>query len=381
MIIQSLNNFTLNTPKTYLSSSISSGTSIIPLRNVNDFNPLWAIQIGETGQQQTEILNLTSGVPSGTLGTTATNTSFDHTADTPVYGIKYDQIVFGRSTAGTLGTAVPLGTVNIQANGSMTYFDDVSGSSTYAYKTYLRSSSLAVNATESDWITPQGFTPYMLGKIRQRIKDKLVSSGYISGIQVDDSMINDWINEWLEVMTNTAIDVNEGYSMGTFQIAYTGQNDLGTITAQDFKQLERVWYIDASGTFQATKQDDNSFSPNKTYSVTYPYFSLVGDAMIRRRPNDADGTLLCQYYKLSPQLIEDTDQLPQSMWGYTKAFVDYGHAQALFKDQKTDESGMKLQETSALLDRFRKEITPRSKTGATYIDIVEDTAADQELWL
>lgn len=378
MLIQTLNNQTINTPKTYLSSNVTAGTSVIPVRAISPFQASWAVQIGETGEQQTEVVLLSSNTPSGTIGTLTANTVFDHSSDTPLYGIKYDQLVFERSTIGTLGTATPLsnGTINLQVTGTMTYFDDTSGSTGYAYKTYYRNSALAVNSSESDWITTAGFPFYSKAKIRQRIKGKLVSAGYIDGIRIDDSAIDDWINEWLEVMTNAAIDVNEDYSMGTMEVAFASGSQYGIITAQDFKQPKRVWYSDGSGTWQATKMDSNSFSPNKTFTNTFPYFFFQGDSIIGRQPFDASGTFSIEYYKLSPVLVEDTDQLPVSMWGYTKSFVDYGHSQALFKDSKPDEAAIKLQEAAALLQRFRTELAPRSKTGATYIEIVEEVPND-----
>src|SRR5258706_5875821 len=178
MIIRAINNLTINAPKTYLASNISAGTNVLPVRNINSFNTSWAVQVGETGEAQTEILLLTNSVPSGTLGTSTANCAYDHPADTPIYAIKYDQLVFERSTAGTLGTASPMtnGTVTIQANGSQTIFDDTTGVSTYAYRTYFQNSILLTVSSESDWITPAGFSFYSLGKMRQRTKDKLVSA-------------------------------------------------------------------------------------------------------------------------------------------------------------------------------------------------------------
>ncbi|WP_460996725.1 hypothetical protein, partial [Staphylococcus aureus] len=70
---------------------------------------------------------------------------------------------------------------------------------------------LVVNSTESDWITSAGFSFYSLGALRQRAKDKLVNASFIT----DDSLFNDWANEWKDEMANAVIAVNEDYSMGT----------------------------------------------------------------------------------------------------------------------------------------------------------------------
>lgn len=380
MIIPAVNNLTVNAPVTYLAGSVATGTAVFPVKNLNGFNASWAIQIGATGEAQSEILLLGTATPAGTLGTTTANSVFDHAADTPVYAIKYDQIVFERSTTGTTGTATPIagGTIGIQPTGSVTFFDDTTGSSTYGYRTMFRNSVLGTNSTESNWITSAGFSFYSLGKIRQRVLDKLVNSSYLPDVTV----VNDWVNEWGEVMNNAVIDVDEGYAMGTFQVAYGAGQELGTVTQVDFKQLRRVWYADASGTFQATKMESNTFSPNKTFSTTYPYFYFEGDSVLGRKPSDqGPGTLVCEYYKLFTPMVEDTDTLPVDMQAYSKSFVDYGMSQALFKDQKIQEAQAKFQEATSGLQLFKKEIVPRNKTGVTYIDIVEDTAADQEMWL
>lgn len=382
MIIPAVNNLTINAPKTYLSVAGSAGTSVFTFKNLNGFQSNWAIQLGETGEAQSEILLLSSGAVSGTLGTSTANTVYDHPADTPVYAIKYDKIVFERSTTGTSGIAAPItnGTIGIQPNLQTTTFDDTTGLSTYAYKTYFYNSVIPSSSTESDWITSSGFSFYSLGKIRQRVLDKLASTNI-----TDPSIVNDWINEWGEVMNNTAIDVDEGYAMGTFSISYAAGVELGTITQADFKQLRRAWWADASGTYVATKMESNTFSPNKTFSVTYPYFYFEGDNVIGRKPGNESassaGSMIFEYYKLYTPMVEDTDTLPVNMQAYSKTFVDYAHAQALLKDQKADQAQPKLAEAMNGLALFKKEITPRNKTGPTYQEIVEDTAADQELWL
>lgn len=372
MIIKAQNNLTVNAPKTYLESPVTSNDSAFGVKNTTGFTNSWAVQVGETGQEQTEIV-IGTVTDINTLSSSAL--SFDHPTDTPVYAIKYDQIVFERSTAGTAGTATPMtsGTVNIQADNAFTQFDDTTGSSSYAYRTYFRNSSLGVNSTESDWITSSGFSFYSLGKMRQRVKDKLVSADYLP----DDSLINDWINEWLENMTNAAIAVNEDYNLGTANITVT--NGIGTITSTDFKQLHRTWWVNSSGTYTARKMDSNSFSPTKIFSSVNPYFAMTGDTTFQVYPSE-NGTMAIEYYKLNPVLVNDTDEIPQSMKGYTNSFVSYALAQALFKDSKGDEAVQRERMAFDGLNAFRIESSPRNKTGPDTIDIVEAVTAD-EVWM
>ncbi len=176
MIISVNNQQTIDVPTTYLANSLPVGAGTLPLKSTNQFNASWAVQLGETGEGQTEIVVLSSSTPAGTIGTITGTTIYTHPVDTPVYGIKYDQIVFQRSTTGTAGVATPMtgGTVGIMANGTVTIFDDTSGSTSYAYNTYFRSSGLNQTSPVSTWITTSGYPLYSLASIRQRIKDKLL---------------------------------------------------------------------------------------------------------------------------------------------------------------------------------------------------------------
>lgn len=364
-------------PQTYLTNNEVAGTNVLRWKNPNGFSPSWAVQVGMTGAEQSEIVLLGTATPAGTAGTLTGNTLYEHPADTPLFAIKYDQVVFEVSTTGTTGTAIPLtgGTLAIQVDQPFTQFDDTTGSSTYAYKTYFRNSVTNTTSTESDWITPSGFSYYSLGKMRQRVKDKLVNPSYLP----DDSLINDWINEWLEIMTNAAISVNEDYNQTSTSITVNSSDGLGTVTQADFKQLHRAWWVDNSGTYSMKKMDSNSFSPQRIFNETAPAFSWQTDTVFEVRPF-MTGTVAIEYYKLNPVLVNDSDELPQSMKAYTNSFVNYALAQALYKDTKTDEAKTREATAGAALQLFKTEITPRTKTGPTMVEIVEDVSPSDTIW-
>jgi len=130
MIIRARNILADDSPKTYLTNKESAGTNVLRWKNPNAFEASWAIQVGETGEEQTEVMILGTSTPAGTAGTLTANTLYEHPADTPLYAVKFDQIVFEQSTVGTAGTAVPLanGTITLQADHKFTQFDDTTGS-------------------------------------------------------------------------------------------------------------------------------------------------------------------------------------------------------------------------------------------------------------
>jgi hypothetical protein len=368
MIIRTRNTLSETAPKTFLSNAEVAGTTIFRIKNSNGFANGWGIQVGETGEEQTEVLVL-SGAPSGTAGTTTAASTYEHSADTPIYAIKYDQIVFERSTAGTAGTASPLtnGTVTIQADQEYTQFDDTTGSTSYAYRTYFRSSGLAANSTESDWITSAGFSFYSLARLRERVKRKLWSASYIK----EDPIIDDWINEWKDEMTNAVISLNENYALGTVDVAF-GTNGLGTVTTADFKDVRRVWVTyDGVNTFQSTKMDINDFYPTQIFSTAHPYHYYQGDTVIGVKPSDTAGTASLVFYRFGTTMVNDTDNLPQPFRSYTKSFVDYGLAQAYYLDGKETLGDRFMNQASAGKANFVSEMSPRDQSGPTYIDTVE----------
>lgn len=337
MIIQNRNILDINAPSTALTNAEVAGTGVIRWVNPNGFGANYAIQIGKTGLENSEVVLLSSSTPAGTAGTLASNTLYEHPTDTPIYAIKFDQVVFEVSTTGTTGTAAPItnGTVTIQPNSPYTVFDHTTGTTSYAYKTYYKNSATGETTIESDWITYPDYSFYSLAKLRQRVKDRLYDSSFIS----NDLMIDDWLNEYLTMMNNVMVDVNEDYAIGTTQIAFTGGQELGTFTATDYKgQLKRAWLSDGSGTYIMTRMDSNSFDPARIFNNTNPFYYMQGDTVIGRKPSDSAGTITFEYYKSAPQLVNDYDILPQPMWDYTKGFVDYAEAQALQKDSKYNES-------------------------------------------
>jgi len=381
MIIKIQNSLDTIAQVTYLTQQENLGTTTFHVRNATGFGAAsWAVQAGKTGEEKSEII-LLSGAPSGTTMAFATASALDHPTDTPVYAIKYDKIIFNRSTSGTAGTPVPFSssTVAITPDSPYTQLDDTSGASTYAYKTQYYNSVTAGTSTLSDWITPAGYDFCSLAKIRQRIRNKLYNSTYIP----DDSIIDDWTNEYLEMMTNNAIDVDESYSMGTVNLSFSGTVELGTITSADFKQIARMWITNDGGVnyYKAQKIRLNEYDPQQIFNASLPRYYMYDETVVGRKPSDTSGTASIHYYKLQPVLVNETDLLPQSMRGYTNGFVEYGLAMAFQKDNKPDVYQLHWNNAMSTLEKFKKEITPRNKTGPSFINIIEPIGNEDGLWM
>ena len=369
MIIKNTNSLAIDTPRTYLTNLEAAGTNVIRWKNPNGFFASWAIQIGDLNEEQTEVILLGASTPAGTAGTLAASTLYEHPADTPVYAIKYNQVVFERSTTGTVGTATPMtdGTVTYQADHSYTIFDDTTGSQTYSYRTRFRNSVLAVTTSQSDWLTPSGFDFYSLARIRERIKRKLWDATFIT----DDTIIDDWINEWKDEMSNAVIALNEDYAIGTVDIAF-GTAGLGTITTTDFSQIRRIDITyNGQDFYFSTKQNVNDYDPNQVFSSVHPYHNWMGDTVFQVKPPESGGTARIAFYRFGTTMVNDTDVLPLPMRSYTKSFVDYGLSQAYLKDEKLDHYDRTITLAHGAKNDFITKLTPRDQSGPSMVDIVE----------
>lgn len=377
MIVQSQNSLT-NEPWVPITRSTHlevAGTSVLRWENPNGFAASWAIQVGDTGEEQSEVLLLSTSTPSGTAGTTTANSLYEHPADTPIFGIKYNQVIFRHYLAGTTasGSILADGTVTIAADGVNTIFDHTAGTTGDAYKTYFRNSVTGGTSSLSDWIIPGGLNFYSLGRLRERAKERLFSSKFIKS----DLTWNDWANEWKDRFINAAIAVNQSYAIGTVDVGF-GTNGLGTITTTNFKQVKRVdiSYDGFTTQYLSTASDYSFYPRDQGFVSSHPYHVWRGDNIFEVLPADSGGSARLEYYTFGTVLVNDSDDLPLPLRPYTKSFVDFMQACAYRKDGKIADYQSTMAEAISELNNFITEITPRDKTGNTMIKLVEPLSGE-----
>lgn len=339
------------------------------------------MQIGQTGEEVAEIL-LISGAPSGTqinFGTSPSHPAgtllFGHAQDTPIYQIHYDQFVLSRSTAGTGGPFSALATVSITPDNLYTQYNDSTGAAGYAYYAQYYNSVTGDLSGSSSVFIPGGPTYYSLQKIRQRIKDKLYSAGYIR----DDSIITDWINEAYEDLSNSAIKVNQNYMLGTAAYGF-GTSGLGTITDSTFKQPIKVEVTFDGGVtyYPSAKIEVRSFTESDFFSLNSPRHAWIGETVFEILPHQQSGSAKITYSQRFTPLVNDSDELTQTLKAYTGAFVEYALGIAYGLDQKDTESQQHYQLFGQKKGDFVAEITPRDLTGAETIDINESISGTED---
>lgn len=368
-------------PITYLNANTNAGGTSVPVANVDGFTTQYAVQIAQTGEQGAEILILLGAPPAGSLnfgtssGNTAGTTLFAHAIDTPVYQIHYDQIVLYRSTAGTGGPFSALGTYNINPANPYTQITDSSGASTYAYYSQYYNSVLGDLSGSSSIFVPGGPTFYSLQKLRQRVKSKLYSAGYIK----DDATIDDWINEWYELMQNAAIKTNQAYMAGTNLYTF-GTAGLGTVTDPLFKRPLKfeVTYTGGTTFLPSTEVALQDYSEVDYFGQYAPKHAWIGETVFEVLPHAQAGTVKLTYALRFTPLVNDSDELTQTLKAYTTSCVEYALSVAYGLDQKDTESQQHFQVFNMLKQDFIAEVQPRDDTGPHLIMITESTSGMED---
>lgn len=170
MVIEVLNPETDDLEKSYLSNPYSVGVTSISVKNNNRFAANDRIMIGEMGQEKTEVVTVSSVNANGNdvvIGATL----FSHSADDPVYQLRFDQVKFYRSTTTSTGSYTNVSTQNMDVDNAdlMTKYDDTAGLSSYFYKFTFYHSIAAVESAYSDITGGQGWRREQVGSVINEI--------------------------------------------------------------------------------------------------------------------------------------------------------------------------------------------------------------------
>jgi len=377
MLIQIENQLDKQAQYSYLSSQVNAGTNVFPVKNISNFQPAWAVQIGATGEEQSEIRVLSAGAISGTTLTTTANLSYSHPQNVPVYNVHYDKYIVLRSITGTAGTATPLtnGTISITPDSLYTDFDDPTGITSYAYRVQYYNSSNGDTSIESDWFSPGGPSFYSKQKLRDRVREGMYNTEYIK----KDDIIDDWMNEWLEEMNTAAVKVNQDYLLGTTSVSF-GTAGLGTITVDDYMKARKFEVTYDGVTYgTASRININEYDDNTVFGGAIPRYSWQGDTVFQVLAKGTGGTARITYSKGEALLDEETDELPYPMRKYTRGFIYYARSIAYEKDEKESLSKINYEKALKVKQEFINEITPRDQTGVQHIQYVEALSGSDEV--
>lgn len=141
-------------PFTYLTAEAASGTAALTVENIVDFAVNLVLQIGETGDEITEVIKTHAlTAPSGTTITLASNLAKTHSPYTKIYIILYDQVEFSHAETAT-GSKTVMTTKTLTPDRYETSYDD----DTYASGYYFIRFKNTIGTTYSDYSDPIPFS-------------------------------------------------------------------------------------------------------------------------------------------------------------------------------------------------------------------------------
>ncbi len=170
MILTLFNPPTDDLEKAYLLNAYSAGVTSIAATNNNRFAANDRIMIGEMGNEKTEIVTVSSVNANGTemvIGATV----FSHSADDPIYKLRFDQVKFYRSTTTEAGVYSVVATEALDVDNAnlTTIYDDTAGLTTYFYKMTLYHSISTLESAFTDVIGGGGWSRKQVGNIIDEI--------------------------------------------------------------------------------------------------------------------------------------------------------------------------------------------------------------------
>lgn len=181
MILTLLNPETDDLEKSYLANPYSAGVTSLDVKNNNRFAANDRIMLGEMGHEKTEIVTVSSVSANGKTMVVGA-TVFDHSADDPVYKLRFDQAKFYRSTTGIDGSYTLLATepLDVDNDSLSTIYDDTTGIAGYYYKMTVYHSISAVESAFSDPIGGTGWRREQVGNIIDEILKEVSDTNEIN---------------------------------------------------------------------------------------------------------------------------------------------------------------------------------------------------------
>lgn len=176
MIITAFNPETDDLERSFLSNAVSAGATSLTVKNNDRFAANDRVMVGEMGREKTEVVTV-SAISGGT-GVTVSSLTFPHSADDPVYKLRFDQVKFYRSTTGSAGAFSILTTQNLDVDNDTltTLYDDTAGIATYYYKVSYYNSVSTLESTLSDPVLGSGYprntVGFMIDEILREVGDE-----------------------------------------------------------------------------------------------------------------------------------------------------------------------------------------------------------------
>ncbi|OGO14269.1 MAG: hypothetical protein A2Y53_03945 [Chloroflexi bacterium RBG_16_47_49] len=313
--------------KTYLDADYSSGTALTVINAIGfaGGEVTFFTVVGEPAEDKTELQTVAS-----LTGSTVINISsalrFAHNKSTPVYRSPWDQIEIYKMPSG--GGWSLISTSNIQWDKRETLYIDDDGGNTDSYRFRFKNSASTIYSEYSPTVTGAGFARnqvgYMVERIRKNVNDperKIISDEeIIQFLDTAQDLIKGVRQDWWFLLVDTFKQLD-----GIAVTAGEGVYSLASYT--DFNFLESVRYNFNDGTDDILRhlraedalifddrvrdQDRDEDDQIEVYKLLPPDSSSDnGYIQVDPVPENANGTLYPNYYKIMTTLDDVADETP-----------------------------------------------------------------------
>lgn len=293
--------------KTRVASDVTASDSTTTVENNSDFSANDYVIFEKPGDEEAEIVLLTSTTNETTIGHT-TGPVFDHPARTPITEIKYNQAKIYRATSQT-GEYSLVTTKDLTPDEEYTEYDDSAGSSTSWYKVKYYNETTEAISSFSSAVQGTGYTSQSLRKMADEVLGDF-------GDQYADEITRDMVRDKLNAgLRRVVVEIIKHYP--DYFLAYTTQSLTSGTATYDlptrFLSFQRV-DVNYSGTdhdnsYKASFEDESAGYPDDNYQKTDPRVFFRGDTFgLRPTPDNSSGQAWLWYWQRPAELDDDDDE-------------------------------------------------------------------------
>lgn len=362
---------------THLSADAAASATSSTVENNTGFATNDLVVFGKMGEENSEIVTLTSATGSTTLGHTG-GLTFAHSARTIVSEIKYNQAEVYSSTSET-GTYSLLATVSLAVDEAYTIYNDTTGTSSTWYKIRYKNS---VATTYSDYSDAVQATGYLDDSLFSMTEEILEEYGDPDAKEVSRNRIKRILKSGVRNLLLKIIALYPDYHRNYTTQALTSGTatyDLPTRFLGFFRVDVNYGGSTATDAYKVeTFESEAEGEPDTTYSKYNPRVFFRGDTFgLRPTPDSSSGYAFLWYWDYPAVMDSDADVhgLP---YGARECLVSYALFR-LFADKDVDKSAIYKKEyrdnTESLLEfigQGRQNYTPRKVKITFASELYED---------
>jgi|SaaInlLV_10m_DNA_2_1039722.scaffolds.fasta_scaffold04647_2 hypothetical protein len=345
---------------TRLSTDVAASATSSTVENNKSFATNDYTVFGVPAEELTEIIKLTSTTGNTTIGHT-TGPIFAHSARTPIYQIKYNQVKI-YSASSESGSYSLLATVDLTLDQPITSYDDTAGTSSTWYK--IRYYNATTTSLSSLSVAVQG-TGYEDDSLKSMTDEVLEDFGDTEGKELTREQVAKYLKGGVRKVTNQIFTY-----FPEFLKAYTTDsltNGTATYTLPtNFLGFVRV-DVNPTGTvatnaYKAEFTSEFEGESNTVFSPTNPQIAIRGANYVIRPTPSGSGMAFIWYWKAPTSMSTEASEhgLP---YGSRDILVNYALYKAwLTKDEDTASTFKSLfkdsmEELMEFLAQGRQKIT------------------------